>query len=99
MASIDVVVQGYNYGSDQGRFGFSGIYLVRSRRNILVDTSHVGRRENLLQGLERLQVRLSDIDLVVRVRYLNVFDRAQEDLALFDMKGGVLLVHIEVSEI
>jgi glyoxylase-like metal-dependent hydrolase (beta-lactamase superfamily II) len=65
MATIDVVVQGYNYGSDQGRFGFSGIYLVRGRRNILVDTSHVGRRENLLQGLERLQLRLSDIDLVV----------------------------------
>jgi N-acyl homoserine lactone hydrolase len=65
MASIDVVVQGYNYGSDQGRFGLSGIYLVRGRRNILVDTSHVGRRENLLQGLEALQVRLSDIDLVV----------------------------------
>ena len=65
MATIDVVVQGYNYGSDQGRFGFSGIYLVRGRRNILVDTSHVGRRENLLQGLERLRVALSDIDLVV----------------------------------
>jgi N-acyl homoserine lactone hydrolase len=63
--TIDVVVQGYNYGSDQGRFGFSGIYLVRGKRNILVDTSHVGRRENLLQGLERLQLRLSDIDLVV----------------------------------
>ena len=65
MASIDVVVQGYNYGSDQGRFGFSGIYLVRGRRNILVDTSHVGRRENLLEGLKRLHLALTDIDLVV----------------------------------
>ena len=65
MATIDVIVQGYNYGSDQGRFGLSGIYLVRGRRNILVDTSHVGRRENLIGGLARLGLAPSDIDLVV----------------------------------
>ena len=38
---------------------------MRGKKNILVDTSHVGRRENLLQGLERLKLRISDIDLVV----------------------------------
>src|SRR5919201_440605 len=65
MATIDVIVQGYNYGSDQGRFGLSGIYLVRGRRNILVDTAHVGRRENLITGLASHGLRPSDIDLVV----------------------------------
>jgi N-acyl homoserine lactone hydrolase len=62
---VDVVLQGFHLGSDQGRFGLAGVYLIRGSRTVLVDTAHVGRRELLLRRLAELDVRPADIDVVV----------------------------------
>lgn len=53
---IEAVLQGYHIGSDQGRFGLAGVYLIRGSRTVLVDTAHIGRREVLLKRLDQLGV-------------------------------------------
>ena len=65
MPDVEVILQGYHLGSDQGRFGLAGVYLVRGSRNILVDTAHIGRREKLLKELDRVGLGASDIDVIV----------------------------------
>jgi N-acyl homoserine lactone hydrolase len=62
---IEVVLQGYHIGSDQGRFGLAGVYLIRGSRTVLVDTAHIGRRELLLKRLDQLGVAPSTIDVVL----------------------------------
>ena len=66
MTTVETVMQGFGSGSDQGRFGFCGVYLLREgARNILVDVSHVGRRALLLDRLDALGLTPADIDAVV----------------------------------
>lgn len=71
MFSVDVVIRGMSMVSDQGNFALCGVYLVRgedadgTRRNVIYDFGHVGRRHKLLAGLSRRGVRPQDVDTVV----------------------------------
>jgi glyoxylase-like metal-dependent hydrolase (beta-lactamase superfamily II) len=65
MPSVDLLLQGYTLGTDQGSVAFCGVTLVRSTKTILVDVAHTGRRELLLKRLAEFGLRPQDIDLVV----------------------------------
>lgn len=65
MPEVDLLLQGFTLGTDQGSAAFCGVTLVRSTKTILVDVAHTGRRELLLAGLEQRGLRPQDIDLVV----------------------------------
>lgn len=62
---IDLVLQGFTFGTDQGSPAFCGVTLVRSTKTILVDVSHNGRRALLIEELKRRGLRPQDIDMVV----------------------------------
>ena len=65
MAEIDLLLQGFTLGTDQGSPAFCGVTLVRGTKNILVDVAHTGRRELLLDRLNERGLRPQDIDVVV----------------------------------
>lgn len=65
MPSLEVILQGFGLGTDQGRLGFCTVTLIRGTRNILVDAAHVGRRDLLLTKLKEHNVQPNDIDIVV----------------------------------
>jgi len=65
MPEVDLLLQGFTLGTDQGSAAFCGVTLVRSTKTILVDVAHTGRRELLLARLKERGLRPADIDMVV----------------------------------
>ena len=65
MATLDILLPGYSFGTDSGTPAFCAVILVESDgRRILVDTAHVGRRVQLQEQLAARGLGVSDIDLV-----------------------------------
>ena len=65
MATLDIMLPGYSFGTDSGTPAFCAVILVESDgRRILVDTAHVGRRVQLQEQLAARGLGVSDIDLV-----------------------------------
>jgi N-acyl homoserine lactone hydrolase len=65
MPDVDLLLQGFSLGTDQGSAAFCGVTLVRSTKTILVDVAHTGRRELLIARLAERGLRPQDIDMVV----------------------------------
>jgi glyoxylase-like metal-dependent hydrolase (beta-lactamase superfamily II) len=63
--TIDLLLQGFSFGTSEGSPAFCGVTLVRSTKTILVDVSHNGRRVLLLERLRERGLRPADIDMVV----------------------------------
>lgn len=64
MPTIEVLLQGFSLGTDQGNIAFCGVTLVRGAKTILVDSAHNGRRQLLLQRLSEHGLTPADIDYV-----------------------------------
>ncbi|HJN92332.1 MAG TPA: MBL fold metallo-hydrolase [Dehalococcoidia bacterium] len=65
MATVDILLPGYSFGTDSGTPAFCAVLLVESEgRRILVDTAHVGRRTSLQTALQARGLTEGDIDLV-----------------------------------
>ena len=65
MAEVELLLQGFSLGTDQGSPAFCGVTLVRATKTILVDVAHTGRRELLLARLKERGLTPRDIDMVV----------------------------------
>src|SRR5262249_22076580 len=52
-----------------------------------------------IQQATRERLVVSDVDFVLVVSNGHVLDRAQQQLALLDVIGGVLIVHVEITKI
>lgn len=65
MPDVELLLQGYSLGTDQGSVAFCGVTLIQGSRRILVDVAHTGRRELLLQRLQQRGLTPADIDVVV----------------------------------
>ena len=64
MAKIDMLLQGFSLGTDQGNIGFCGVTLIEGTKRILVDVAHTGRRRLLLEALQSRGLTPGDIDYV-----------------------------------
>ncbi len=89
MATLDVLLHGFSFSTDTGRPAFCAVTLVESEgRLILVDTAHVGRRQELSAALARRGLSEANIDAVVLTHAH--WDHAQN----FDrFAGATLLLH------
>ena len=66
MATVDILLNGYSFGTDSGTPAFCAVILVESEgRRILVDTAHVGRRVALQEALARRGLAAGDIDAIL----------------------------------
>jgi len=65
MPIVELLLTGFTFATDQGRLGFSTVALVRGQRLILVDTGPMGRRELLLNALQRRGLTPDAISMVV----------------------------------
>ncbi len=66
MATVDVLLHGYTFSTNEGRPAFCSVTLVESEgRLVLVDPAHVGRRRELAAALERRGLTEASIDAVV----------------------------------
>ena len=66
MANIEVLTYGFDFGSDQGSFGFSTNALVTvGNQTIVVDTGPSSRRSWLHRALESKNLSPDDIDVVI----------------------------------
>ena len=65
MPQIELVLAGGNVNTDQCRLGLCTVALIRGEQNILVDVAHFGRRQLLLQELEKKGLKPDDIGTVV----------------------------------
>ena len=69
--TIDVVMQGYAFGTDTGLPALCGVFLIEGpdangrQTRILVDPAHVGRRPFLWEALAARNLGPRDIDLVM----------------------------------
>ncbi len=64
MARVDMLLQGFSLGTDQGNVAFCGVTLIEGTKRILVDVAHTGRRSLLLQRLRDRGLTPDDIDYV-----------------------------------
>ena len=65
MATVDILLPGYSFGTDSGTPAFCAVILVESEgRRILVDTAHVGRRVALQEALAKRGLSAADIDAI-----------------------------------
>ena len=66
MATVDVLLGGFSFSTNQGRPAFCSVTLVESEgRLILVDPAYVGRRVELRVALEQRGLTEASIDAVV----------------------------------
>ena len=66
MATIDILLHGYSFGTDSGTPAFCSVILVESEgRRVLVDTAHVGRRVQLQEALAARGLTADDIDVIL----------------------------------
>ncbi|MGE0059253.1 MAG: MBL fold metallo-hydrolase [Dehalococcoidia bacterium] len=61
---IDLILPGFSMGTDQGNLAFCGVTLIEGTKRILVDVSHYGRRQLLIQKLAERGLTPADIDYV-----------------------------------
>ena len=59
---IDLILPGFSMGTDQGNLAFCGVTLIEGTKRILVDVSHYGRRQLLIQKLAERGLTPADID-------------------------------------
>jgi glyoxylase-like metal-dependent hydrolase (beta-lactamase superfamily II) len=88
MPKIDVLMDGYGLGTDQGIIGFCAVVLVVGEKRVLFDSAHVGRRSLLLARLRERGLSPADID--AQVLSHSHWDHVQ-NVDLFD--NAPLLVH------
>jgi glyoxylase-like metal-dependent hydrolase (beta-lactamase superfamily II) len=87
--TIDIVLPGYAITTDEGHPAFCGVFLIEgadrdgTRKRILVDLAHVGRRPVLERRLAERGLQPTDIDMVVvthahwdHIQNLDLFDHA-----------------------
>jgi glyoxylase-like metal-dependent hydrolase (beta-lactamase superfamily II) len=65
MPQIELVLAGGNVNTDQCKLGLCTVVLIRGEKNILVDVAHFGRRQLILQELEKKGLKPGDIETVV----------------------------------
>jgi len=65
MPEIEILLSGYTFNADQTRMGLSTVTLIRGRQLTLVDVAHFGRRNMLVEALEKRGIGLSDVTRVV----------------------------------
>ncbi|MSQ07527.1 MAG: N-acyl homoserine lactonase family protein [Dehalococcoidia bacterium] len=65
MPEIEILLSGYTFNADQTRMGLSTVTLIRGRQLTLVDVAHFGRRNMLVEALEKRGIALSDVARVV----------------------------------
>ena len=66
MATVDVLLNGFSFSTNEGRPAFCAVTLVEAEgRLILVDPAHVGRRRELRAALERRGLTEASVDAVV----------------------------------
>ena len=65
MATIDVLLHGWNFRADVGTIGFCSVVLITGQKRTLVDVGHVGRRTFLQEALQARGVTPDDIDVTV----------------------------------
>ena len=65
MPKIDVLVQGYRFGTNVGTPGFCSCVLIEGQKRTLVDVGHVGRRTVLQAALTERGLTPADIDVTV----------------------------------
>ncbi|MCL5026017.1 MAG: MBL fold metallo-hydrolase [Chloroflexi bacterium] len=65
MPAIDMLLQGFTFGCDQGGGGLCGVYLIRGRQTVLVDNGYPGRRRQLIDAFQRRGLSYDDIDTMV----------------------------------
>ncbi len=65
MAEIDVIMQGFGVGTNEGMISYCGITLIRGEKLTLVDVGYPARRQHLLQRLGERGIRATDIDRIV----------------------------------
>lgn len=93
MPRVEVLLHGFSLRTDQGHLGLSSTVLIAGRRRTLVDPGPHGRRELLLQALERRGLGPDDIEVVVLTHAH--WDHVQ-NLDLFPQ--AVFLIHPEEVE-
>jgi N-acyl homoserine lactone hydrolase len=83
MPTIDVLMDGYGLGTDQGIIGFCSVLLIEGEKRVLFDSAHVGRRSLLLSRLASRGLTPRDIDAQVlshshwdHVQNCDLFDHA-----------------------
>ncbi|HXH22823.1 MAG TPA: MBL fold metallo-hydrolase [Dehalococcoidia bacterium] len=83
MPKIDVLMEGYGLGTDQGIIGFCAVVLIEGEKRVLFDSAHVGRRSLLLARLRERGLTPRDIDAQVlshshwdHVQNVDLFDHA-----------------------
>jgi len=94
MAKVHTVLEGANFGTDQGIVGFCGVFLIQSDSvNILFDTGHVGRRTALEEALDKMGVAPHEIDYVFlshahwdHVQNIDIFPNAEFLLSPKELK-------------
>ena len=64
MTKIDMLLQGFSLGTDQGNVAFCGVTLIEGTKRTLVDVAHTGRRTLLLERLRQRGLTPADIDYV-----------------------------------
>ena len=87
---VEIVLDGYRLGSDQGSIAFCAITLVEGLddkgelKRILVDTGHTGRRPALDAALRQRGLTRDSIDIVVcthahwdHIENVDIFPRAE----------------------
>ena len=65
MPEIEILLSGYTFNADQTRMGLSTVALIRGRQLTLVDVAHFGRRNLLVEALEKRGIGLSDVTRVI----------------------------------
>jgi N-acyl homoserine lactone hydrolase len=65
MPRIDVLMEGYSFGTDVGIVGFCSVILIEGEKRVLFDSAHVGRRTYLQAQLAGRGITPDDIDLQV----------------------------------
>ena len=84
MPEIDLLMRGYTLNTDQGRWEYSMVTLIRGQSNILVDTGPHSRRDYLNQMHAAKGMSADDIDIVIlshahwdHVQNIDLFPRAR----------------------
>lgn len=65
MPSVEVLLHGESINTNYGSLGYCSTLLIKGKRNIIVDTGHVGRRRALYAALQERGLQTTDIDVAV----------------------------------
>ncbi len=65
MPEVEILLSGYTFNSDQTRLGLSTVALIRGERLTVVDVSHFGRRNMLVEQLQSRDIALEAVERVI----------------------------------